>query len=98
MTLGLPIGARQCDGFAGSLREYLTPIRLSAADDRHNFPEVVVRNGLQNRNVPEVVAEASEAELTQLLRVALPVLGDPHVQIEVDAGAQQLLDLAARLA
>ena len=39
----------------------------------------------------------SEAELAQLLGVALPVLGDLHVQVEVDRGAQQRLDLLAGL-
>ena len=36
-----------------------------------------------------------EAEAAQVLGVALPVLGDPDVQVEVDPRAEQRLDLAA---
>jgi len=36
---------------------------------------------------------AVEAELAQLLGIALPVLGDGDVQVEVDPRAEQLLDL-----
>ena len=39
----------------------------------------------------------SEAELDQLLRIALPVLGHLDVQVEVDAGAEQRLDALARV-
>ena len=38
-----------------------------------------------------------ETELHELLRVTLPVLGDLHVQIEVDTGAEQRLDRLARV-
>src|ERR1035438_1997625 len=36
-----------------------------------------------------------KAQAAQLLGVALPVLGDLDVQVEVDLGAQQRLDLVA---
>src|SRR5690606_24285664 len=36
-----------------------------------------------------------EAQPAQLLGVALPVLGDLHPQVEVDAAAQQRFDLPA---
>src|ERR1700740_833615 len=36
-----------------------------------------------------------EAETTQLLGVALPLLGDLDLQVEVDAGAEERLDLLA---
>src|SRR6266702_7757655 len=39
-----------------------------------------------------------EAEAAQLLRVALPVLGDLDPQVEVDPGAEERLDLPPRLA
>src|SRR5262245_56771142 len=39
-----------------------------------------------------------EAEPTQLLRVSLPVLGHPYVQVKIDALAQQFLDRAAGIA
>src|SRR5262245_30257235 len=37
----------------------------------------------------------SEAEFAELAGVALPVLGHAYVQIEVDPGAEKLLDLVA---
>src|SRR5690606_12299854 len=39
--------------------------------------------------------EGSETELAQLFRVPLPVLGHLHVQVQVDAGAEDVLDLLA---
>src|SRR5690606_20461214 len=41
--------------------------------------------------------DPSETEPAQLLRVALPVLGHFHVQVEVDLAAQQAFDLLARV-
>src|SRR3984893_19443431 len=38
----------------------------------------------------------SEAKPAKLFGVALPVFGDLDAQVEVDLGAQQLLDLGAR--
>src|SRR5689334_2675918 len=37
----------------------------------------------------------SETQLAQLLGVALPILGDAHVEVQVHRGAEQRLDLPA---
>ena len=39
------------------------------------------------------LAEKSESELAERLRIALPVLGDRDVQVKINCGAQQRLDL-----
>ena len=60
------------------------PLRVGVAD----AGAVVARAALRL-----LLGAVLEAELAQLLGVALPVLGDLHVQVEVDRRAEQRLDL-----
>src|SRR3954447_11323807 len=60
-------------------------------------PSVAVTRSSYRLKARNLATATLEAELAQLLRVPLPVLGDLHVQVEVDPGAEQRLDLPARV-
>src|SRR4051794_29191843 len=58
--------------------------RSTTASSRDSLP----------RNTPPAIG--SESQPAQLSGIALPVLGDPYVQVEVDLRTEQVLDLGTR--
>ena len=72
-----------------------TPRSPSRRRPRYASRSAVSRPHATRRACQRVGAGVSEPQLAQLPGVALPVLGDLHVQVEVDRGAEQGLDLLA---
>src|SRR5262249_46848025 len=73
------------------------PRWLPGLSKRH--PSTGTRAAAKNSSRPSPPSgaeSASEAQLAQLLRVALPVLGDLHEQVEEDRRPEERLDVAAR--
>ncbi len=66
-----------------------------AESERSGSDVSAVGDGVSRQERHSQRDATSEAELAQLLGVALPLLGDLDVQVEVDRRAQQLLDLRA---
>src|SRR3954466_6134737 len=66
----------------------------SARSTSSERPQVPSRWARDHQKCP---VAGLEAELAELAGVALPVLGDLHVQVEVDRGAEEGLDLLAGL-
>ena len=87
-TAGATSGRRSSSGRPASTR-------ASAGPPTDTDSSVLVSGGSHGNPQTNRCGAASEAELAQLLGVALPVLGDLDVQVEVDRRAEQGLDLLA---